>query len=125
MTIIEAINRVDSLIPNNYSREVKINWLSILDGIIKNEIIDTHEGASGVVFNKYTDDTPLDTVLLAPFPYDDIYVYFLESRIHYSNEEYDEYNNAVTMYNAMYTDYANYYNKTHIPNKGSNKRFIF
>lgn len=45
MTIIEAIQAVDSLKPNNYSELEKIQWLSELDGTIKAEIIDTHESA--------------------------------------------------------------------------------
>ena len=53
MKIIEAIQKVDALKPNNYSQEDKIKWLSTLDGVIKREIIDTHEGASDIVFNGY------------------------------------------------------------------------
>lgn len=45
MTINEAIQAVDSLKPNGYSELEKIGWLSELDGTIKAEIIDTHEGA--------------------------------------------------------------------------------
>ena len=44
MTIQEAINKIDTLKPNSYSNADKIAWLSNLDGIIKEEIIDTHEG---------------------------------------------------------------------------------
>jgi hypothetical protein len=45
MTINEAITRLDSLKPNGYTLSDKIGWLSIVDGMIKNNIIDTHEGA--------------------------------------------------------------------------------
>lgn len=45
MTINEVIQAVDSLKPNSYSELEKIQWLSELDGTIKAEIIDTHEGA--------------------------------------------------------------------------------
>jgi hypothetical protein len=45
MTISEAINKIDSLKPNGYSQTDKISWLSLADGMIKNNIIDTHEGA--------------------------------------------------------------------------------
>ena len=43
MTISEAINKIDSLKPNGYSQTDKISWLSLADGMIKNNIIDTHE----------------------------------------------------------------------------------
>ena len=74
MTIIEAINKIDSLKPNTYSQPDKIKWLSNLEGVIKKEIIDTHEGAEDVNFVGYDVDTPLDTVMIVPAPYDDIYI---------------------------------------------------
>lgn len=43
MTIIEAINKIDSLKPNAYTQTDKIRWLSLLDGRVKEEVIDTHE----------------------------------------------------------------------------------
>ena len=43
MTVLEAINRLDAIKPNSYSQSEKIKWLSTLDGIIKSEIMDTHE----------------------------------------------------------------------------------
>ena len=50
MTIIEAINRIDTLKPNTYSQETKVYWLSKLDGIIFDKIIKTHEGAEAEKF---------------------------------------------------------------------------
>ena len=115
MTIIEVINKADAETPNGYSQTEKIGWLSMLDGIIKTEIIDAHLGAEGVEFSEYNDLTPLNTELLVPHPYDELYVHFIESRIHWANEEYAKYNNAVAMYNAAYNKYQAYYNRTHMP----------
>ena len=78
MTLMDALHRIDSIKPNSYNQDVKIAWLSTLDGIIKTEIIDTHEGADNVVFNGYKDDTDLNTILLVPAPYDEIYLFWLE-----------------------------------------------
>ena len=115
MTLIEAINRIDVLKPNTYSQEEKIKWLSNIDGIIKKEIIDTHEGAEGVIFNGYDEFTPLTTELLVPAPYDDIYLRWLEAQIDYANGEYARYNNVVQAYNDAYSAYFRHYNKTHMP----------
>lgn len=123
MTIIEAINRIDSLKPNGYSQEDKIAWLSIVDGEIKANIIDTHEGSENVIFNGYDADTALDTVLLVPAPYDDIYVKWLESQIDYANGETKRFNNSIVMYNTAYSAFARYYNRTHMP-KGKNIKFF-
>lgn len=115
MTLMEAMHRADALKPNSYTTEEKIKWLSILDGLIKEKLIDTHEGGEGVVFNGYEADTPLTTELLVPAPYDDIYVHWLTMHIDLTNGEYARYNNSAMVYNEAYQDFANYYNRTHMP----------
>ena len=123
MTIIEAINRIDSLKPNSYSQEDKIAWLSILDGEIKANIIDTHEGSEKVTFNGYDADTPTDTVLLVPAPYDDVYIKWLESQIDYSSGETKRFNNSIVMYNTAYSAFERHYNRNHMP-IGKNIKFF-
>ena len=118
MTLIEAINRIDSLKPNTYSPLEKVEWLSMLDGVIKKNIIDTHEGGEEVEYSGYTDDTPLNTELIVKSPYDEIYIIWLESKIDYSNSEYVKYNNSITRYNDIFNDFRNNYNREHMP-KGS------
>jgi hypothetical protein len=41
---MDAINRLDTLKFNTYTNADKIAWLSQLDGKVKLQIIDTHEG---------------------------------------------------------------------------------
>lgn len=115
MTISGAINHVDAVKPNAFHQDEKIRWLSVLDGIIKAEIIDTHEGAESVEFKEYNETTPLTQELLVPHPYDDVYIKWLEAQIDYANGEYGKYNNSVTMYNAAYLAFQKYYNRTHKP----------
>ena len=115
MTINEAIAKHDTLKPNGYSQSEKIGWLSIVDGMIKNNIIDTHEGGEDVTFNGYDNDTPLDTELLVKAPYDELYISWLSSKVDFFNGEYLKYNNNIVRYNDTLTAYANYYNRTHMP----------
>lgn len=115
MTLIEAISRIDILKPNGYSQSEKVKWLSVLDGIINSEIINTHEGAEKVTFNGYDDSTSLTTELLVPSPYDIIYFRWLETQIDYANGEYAKYNNGVQAYNDAYTAFERHYNRTHMP----------
>lgn len=124
MTILEAINRVDTTKPNSYTQTEKVDWLSTLDGIIKEEIIDTHEGGENVIFDGYGADTSLDTMLLVPAPYDDIYIRWLESRIDYANGEYGKYNNSAAAYNTAFESYSRHYNRKNMP-KHTTTRFIF
>ena len=102
MTIIEAINQVDALKINTYSQADKIEWLSRVDGMIKKLIIDTHEGGDEVEFIGYNSETNLDTELLVPHPYDELYIRWLEAQIDYANAEYGKYNNSITTYNAAF-----------------------
>ena len=115
MTIIEAINRIDTLKPNTYAQETKVYWLSKLDGIIFDKIIKTHEGAEMEQFNGYSAETPIDTKLIVSAPYDDIYLRWLETQIDYANGEFARYNNGVQAYNDAYTAYFRYYNRHHMP----------
>ena len=116
MKIIEAINRIDSLKPNNYTNEDKVRWLSDLDGIIKSEIIDTHEEGSYVSYRKYDGDTDIaNTELLVPAPHEDIYIKWLEAKIDYANAEYGKYNNSSAAYNTAYSNFERHYNRLHKP----------
>lgn len=119
MTIMEALHRIDTIKPNSFSQTEKIKWLSTLDGIINTEIMGADVGA----FKGYTADTALTTPLIVPAPYDDIYLYWLETNIDYWNGEIGKYNNSVTMYNEAYSTFAKYYNRTNMPKK--KYRFFF
>ena len=124
MKIIEAINRLDALKSNTYNQPEKIEWLSRLDSMVKRQIIDAHECGRTVAFGGYTEETPLDTVLLVPAPYDEVYLRWLEAQIDYHNGEYDKYNNAIIMFNTAFEAYAAYYNQHHMP-VSRGKRFLF
>lgn len=123
MTVIEAINKIDAMKPNNYTKADKTAWLSALDGVIKKEITDTHEGAEKVNFGGYTEDTPPDTELTVPAPYDEIYLRWLEAQIDYSNGEYGKYANSRLMYNAAYSAFERWYNRNNVPLKKGFKYF--
>lgn len=123
MKVIEAINRIDSLKHNTYTQRDKVEWLSRLDAMVKNHIIDTHEGSEQVTFTGYDDSTDLSTELLVPAPYDEVYLRWMEAQIDYHNGEFDKYNNAIEMFHTAYLGYQNYYNRNHMPVGKSNKYF--
>ena len=114
MTIKEAIETTDVMKPNMYTLYDKIKWLSDLDMQIKTEIIEVHE-SDAAAFTGYTPGTDVDTKLLVSSPFDEIYLRWLEARIDYANAEYAKYNNSITAYNAAFSAYERYYNRTHMP----------
>lgn len=114
MTLREAIDRIDGLKHNVFATAEKVAWLSLLDGIVKNEIIDTHENGENIEFNGYT-ESDMERELLIPAPYDEVYIRWLEAQIDYYNGEIARYNNSMMMYQTAYDSYQRYYNRTHMP----------
>lgn len=115
MTIQEAIDRVDMIKPNQFSFDQKLAWLSELDGKVFKELILTHENAVDPDYIGYDAETPTDTQLLVPFPYTDVYFFYLCSQIGLGNAEIAKYNNDKQLFNNAYLTYSDYYTRTHMP----------
>ena len=115
MTLMEAINHLDAVKPNSYGQREKITWLSNLDGLIKKEIIETHEGGEEVTFSGGYTEADLMKNLIARAPYDDIYIKWLEAKIDYANGEYQKYNNSALAFNEAYQRFARAYHRKHRP----------
>ena len=120
MTIAEAIKRTDAMRPNQYTLADKVQWLSGLDGQIWREVMESHEGAEGQRFAGYSPDTDTEQALLVPEPYAlDVYIPYLQARMDRENGETTKWNQSVTLYNAGYAAFCNWYRRTHRPvNRG-------
>ena len=122
MKINEALTKLDALKPNNYTDAEKIGWLDHIERVLYTEIFSKHEDDPTIViesgddgeeietkgFNGYDDDTDLDTELLVPDTYADLYVHYLMSQVDYYNAEFDRYQNTSTMFNTSYKNFAKY-----------------
>lgn len=115
MTISEAIVGVDSRKRNVIAEEVKIGWLSELDGRVYNDLIATHQGGESIAPPEYTENTVRETVLLIPHPYDKIYVLWLEAQIDFAGGDTARYLNSYAMFNSVYTDFSRWYHRNHMP----------
>ena len=122
MKAMDIIERVDLLEPNDYSPEQKLHWLSTLDGKIFRELIETHEGAE-------TDTLPVyvgggeELIIGAPWG-EDVYYYYLQAMIAAENSETQRYNKRMTLFNAAYREWTDFYNRTHRP-KRALTHFLF
>ncbi len=114
MTISEILAEVDEIKPNTYDDNIKIKWLSELDGKVFNELVTTHEHEDDIEFKGYT-EADIDEELLIPFPYTDTYRNWLFAMIDYSNGETDRFSNSMVMFNNAYSTYAKYFNSTNKP----------
>ena len=121
MTITGAINRVDGIKPNGFRLEEKIRWLSALDGSVHKDLHEGYLNAAQTEFGGYDEKTPLTRELLVPYPYDEMYVRFLEAQIDYANGEYEKYNNSIALFNAAWSAYEKYFRRTH---KSETKGFV-
>ena len=113
-TINEIIERVDLNKPNTYDENTKAFWLSRLDGQISIEILKQDPPEE---YN-YPEDG--DKQLLVPRPFDEVYDYYLQAMIDFSNKEFANYNNSMLMYNESINNYAKWYIRNNVPKSASN-----
>jgi hypothetical protein len=103
MTPNKAIEIVDRLKSNIYSEEDKLRWINELDGMVQRLVFQEKE------IKQYSYPEDMDTELLIPAPFEDLYSLYLESKIDYYNREYGSYNNSAIVFEARYSDYKKAY----------------
>lgn len=111
MTIREALTRCDALQHNTFSQAQKLQWLSELEGLVHQLILQNREGEPERTFPGFDEHTDPATPLAAEEPFAEMYLYFLQSRIHYHNGEPERCNNANAMFRQVWEEYANYVNR--------------
>ena len=112
MTVQDAILRADELRPNTFSEDMKFLWLSELDGRVKTEILDTHEGFENVEMPSYNLGNRTESLFVTE-PYSDMYIYWLFMKMDFMNGEFDRFNNDAMLYNTSWLAFANHGNRTH------------
>lgn len=99
---------------NPYDEKAKTQWISEVEGIVIDEILNRAEG-NEIEFEKYDYDRDCEKVLRVPDRFNDLYLNYLYAKIDFNNAEYTRYNNSVMMYNAAYEAFAGYYRRNHMP----------
>ena len=122
MTINEVINEVDALHRNSFDVSQKVAWLSRADSIVQRMVLDGYEN-SGQAFSGYTSDTPGDTELLMPAPFDAAYKHYLSAQIHHENQEMDKYNGSISEFDALFNEYSAWYRRLHAVSRCQRFRF--
>ena len=125
MTIQQVLDSIDECKPNAFSMQQKIAWLSETEHQVVEEILKCHEGwPEGLEFEGYNDETPMDTVMLVPDAYAEIYHHALARKMDSKNGELDKYQNNTLLFNAMYQAFSDYWTRTHMP-KSKGMQIIF
>ena len=115
MTIQLVIDQIRTMKPNAFEDEVLVRWISDLEGMIYDEVILTHEGGEEIPHGPYDPIEDMETLLIVPEPYSDVYTKWLCAQIDFHNSEFARYNNDMAMYNASMATFADWYNRTHLP----------
>lgn len=123
MRVVDAISRVDALYFNTFSNDEKVAWLAKLDGLVYEQIISAHEGAENGDFTGYDPHKDLQTQLLVPAPYDEMYIPWLQAQMELALRETDGYNASILTFNAEFGAFENAYNRSHLPKNRGRFRF--
>lgn len=122
VTVDEILKAADSLKPNSFTREEKVQWLTSFDGRIRRELMDTHEGGTSEDFRPY-DPEEGSRRLLVPRPYGpELYMSFLENAMDHYNGDTERYNNSLDRLSGVYRSFARWYHRTHRP-LGDKRKF--
>ena len=105
MTIAEALDHARAMTGQVFDDAALVRWLSELDGRLALEL-------GWMPRPPYDPEGSRETALLAPFPWDGLYVHHLEAMTYYSNGEYDRYENARAMAERKTADWRAYLRRT-------------
>ncbi len=127
MKIAELMNKVDVFRPNQVRDGIKRGWLSEIEMLLINEVVLTHEVPerirnhetyikfmeNGGVGNVYDEESTGE--LIAQAPYDDLYFWWIMSKLDLMERNTEQYINDSQMYNNAYLTYKQWYNRNHMP----------
>ena len=110
MTAVQAVFQADLTRPNELEPELKLRWLSALEGQIRQTLFLTHADAPEApgVWDP-------EAELQVPQPWDELYLRYLTMRIDLENGELERYNADAVCFNRTWRDYAAHYTRNHRP----------
>ena len=112
----EMLGRVDALLPNQYSRAEKMQWLAQAEGFVLREV----KQETGAL-PQLTEES----ALTAEPPYDELYRHYVEAQIHYANGETVRYNNAAAQWNNAFLTYKDYCCRSAVPRRATAALHLF
>ena len=102
MTIETCMQLVDDMLPSRVPVEMKLRFLEEAEGKVRVELLG-EEPRDLPVFGA---DTPLDTELSAPYPFDQLYWQYLLAMVSHVCGDSTRYESAAILFNASYQSYG-------------------
>lgn len=116
MTIQEALDQLDEMKPNMMSRRLKVKYLTEIEQLIYDEIVQKHVQAEEPAGKPvYTEDIDPGTVLIIPDPYSSVYLYWLMTKVDIQNQEDARYNIDRQHFENAYDTMSDWYTREHMP----------
>ena len=102
MTIRKLLNKVNEEKPNSFGTERLISFINEVEVEVAEQLA-YDENETPV----YT-EANMDSMLIAPAPYDRLYVSYVKSQIDYANEEYASYQNTAAQHVQDFRDFVDW-----------------
>lgn len=115
MTIKELIKYCDETRPNQYSNEHKIRWLNEVEAKVVDEIVNKIESLEYMMFEPYTYEANIDTELILPDQFDDVYIAYIYSKVDFTNAEFERYQTDSALFEAAWNDAAGWARRNYKP----------
>ena len=115
MTIRDLLNKINKEKPNSFAEADLIAFVNEVEAEVAEQL-----GETEVPVYKYEHDLEFDKVLLAPAPYDLLYVSYVKMQMDAQTEEWDSYYNDQAQHNQDFRDFTDWVVRT-----GQKKRSIY
>lgn len=113
MTVEKVLRLSDEIKPNSLSTELKLHYITELEGIIQSDVM-LIASPDMIVYGE--DD--LSAELLVKPPHDKLYIEYLTAMIDFAHGEYNKYNNTITRFNTDLAAYTAWYASRFHPANG-------
>ncbi len=111
MILSEIISLADSARPNTFTNAQKVGWINTLEADIQTNIwLRAPERCEAYVWQEDT-----DAEMLAPSPFDTMYVHWLCAQISLARGEFEDYRNSAALFDSVYGEYTRWFSRTYRP----------
>lgn len=118
ITLQEVISYADKVKPNAFDEDTKTLWINEVEGMVQLECMLLHPDEAV----RYEYDHDQDTELLVRPPHDKLYRSYLVAMIDWTNSEYGNYENTMSMFNAHYDEYRKWFSQNYRPADTKDRR---
>lgn len=102
MTIRDLLNKINKEKPSSFTEAELIAFVNEVEAEVAEQLCN----ATAPVYTDDHDD--LDKILLAPAPYDRLYVSYVKMQIDYSQEDYDSFTNNQAQHTQDFQDFTDW-----------------